>query len=339
MGLVLRPTEIKNGVMQVRSSIESTRECYSGALRIVQEFSQNDFLKSKSWDAAKKNIFEAHQAIVQGMLVAQDIIEADMITLEGYVEDLEDLYEDDLIIKIMQLTEECENYEKMICRLQRINDMVSVASNEVTTKLIKLYEMLLEKTKEELDILKDKLEILYTTMEQTSTLFSNVCELLNAVNNAIHDAEIYINGDIKELSDGEWKVIIPETIRKIQEIVLEEVIVEELGISVQEFEKKYGEKALTDIKQYIREDISINGNIKRLVDIQEIKARIKCEVTEDIYEKQFGFDDKTTDILTDVYMKIYNKYDKEEVDWYFARSISQLGGYDKNEILGIETYG
>lgn len=335
MGLILRPAEVKSGVAQVRANIEGTRESYSGALSVVQAFSQNEALKSDSWDTAKSNIFEAHQVIVQGMLVAQDVIEFDMKKLEDCVENLDDLYEDDLIIKIMQLTKECENYEKMIITLQKYNNMFSMVSNGTITKLINFYRELLKKTKEELDILRDKLETLYKTMDQTSTLFSSVCVLLNAVNNAINDAEIYIDGNIKDLSNGEWKVIIPETIKEIQDIILEEAIVEELGISIREFEEKYGEKALADIKQYVREGESIKG----LVDIQELKARIKCEAVEDVYEKQFGFDDKTTDILTDVYMKIYSKYDKEEVDWYFARSISQLGGYDKNEIFGVETYG
>ena len=66
MGLILRPAEVKNGVAQVRANIESTRESYSGALSVVQAFSQNEALKSDSWDTAKSNIFEAHQVIVQG---------------------------------------------------------------------------------------------------------------------------------------------------------------------------------------------------------------------------------------------------------------------------------
>lgn len=230
MGLILRPAEVKSGVAQVRANIEGTRESYSGALSVVQAFSQNEALKSDSWDTAKSNIFEAHQAIVQGMLVAQDVIEFDMKKLEDCVENLDDLYEDDLIIKIMQLTKECENYEKMIITLQKYNNMFSMVSNGTITKLINFYRELLKKTKEELDILRDKLETLYKTMDQTSTLFSSVCVLLNAVNNAINDAEIYIDGNIKDLSNGEWKVIIPETIKEIQDIILEEAIVEELGM-------------------------------------------------------------------------------------------------------------
>ena len=100
MGLILKPSEIKSGAGQMRSRIESTRESYSGALQVVQNFSQNGTLQSKAWDTVKSKIVEAHQSIVMGVLAVQDVMEQDLSTLEENVDGLEDLYEDDLIMKI-----------------------------------------------------------------------------------------------------------------------------------------------------------------------------------------------------------------------------------------------
>lgn len=55
--------------------------------------------------------------------------------------------------------------------------------------------------------------------------------------------------------------------------------------------------------------------------------------TEEMFKKnmkeQFGFDDRTVDILWDIYeavQKLYADLPQKERDWYFARAISQLGG-------------
>lgn len=74
MGLILQPSEIKNGVKQININIASTRDSYQGALQVIQNFSENIELKSKAWNVAKSTVFEAHQAIIQGMSVAQDIV-------------------------------------------------------------------------------------------------------------------------------------------------------------------------------------------------------------------------------------------------------------------------
>ena len=70
--------------------------------------------------------------------------------------------------------------------------------------------------------------------------------------------------------------------------------------------------------------------------MDEIRIRVKCEEVENIYERQFGFDKRTTGILTDVYMKIHIIY-PEEADWYYARSISQMGPYDSYKVASLET--
>lgn len=68
---------------------------------------------------------------------------------------------------------------------------------------------------------------------------------------------------------------------------------------------------------------------------------LKVEEFKNALKTQFGFDDKTVSVLYSVYDAIQTKYaslPQEERDWYFTRSISQMAGYNNQEIWGIETH-
>lgn len=71
--------------------------------------------------------------------------------------------------------------------------------------------------------------------------------------------------------------------------------------------------------------------------------------TEEMFKKnmkeQFGFDDRTVDILWDIYeavQKLYADLPQKERDWYFARAISQLGDYNDKPVkilfFSVETH-
>lgn len=62
-------------------------------------------------------------------------------------------------------------------------------------------------------------------------------------------------------------------------------------------------------------------------------------------KEQFGFDDRTVDILWDIYeavQKLYADLPQKERDWYFARAISQLGDYNDKPVkilfFSVETH-
>lgn len=216
MGLVLRPDEVKSGVAQVRAGIESTKESYSGALQTVQSFSQNEALQSESWDAAKNNILEAHQAIAQGMSAAQIIMENDLSTLESSVEGSDDLDEDILIVQIQKLTLECIMYEEMIKRLMVVQSNMALGGAAFASQLIAHYRTLLKKTRTQLYLHNLMLQALYAKESSTSQLFRDVEPLIQAVECAINDATVYIEGK-GEVSDGEWKKVIPQIVNEINQ--------------------------------------------------------------------------------------------------------------------------
>ncbi len=61
----------------------------------------------------------------------------------------------------------------------------------------------------------------------------------------------------------------------------------------------------------------------------------------DHLQEQFGFDRKTAGILGKVYRAIQEKYadrTQKERDWFFTRSLSQMGDYDNKEVFFFETH-
>lgn len=59
----------------------------------------------------------------------------------------------------------------------------------------------------------------------------------------------------------------------------------------------------------------------------------------DTLREQFGFDERTVEIIGQIYMNTQAEYrDKTQAerDWYFARALSQMGGYTNYEFIGLE---
>ncbi|MDO4304900.1 MAG: hypothetical protein Q4D94_13415 [Bacillota bacterium] len=237
MGLILKPSEVKNCAKQVRAGIEGSRKSYAGALQVVQNFAGNEALKSKSWDTAKGKIVESHQLIVQGIVAAQESMVSELSTAEEVL-DGEERNEEQLIQDIIRLEEECERYIEMIKKLSKLASRSMIASWSIS-RLISHYQEMLETTKKELELVKEELNKLYDQAEQTSALFKTIGTLLHAVECAINDAEVYISGR-GELSDGSWGTLIPTMVEEINAVINKEKTVNvQYGESTRQFLKEH----------------------------------------------------------------------------------------------------
>lgn len=217
MGLILKPAEVKNCTKQMRSQIESNRNSYAEALQTVQNFVGNDSFKSESWDTLKGKYVGSHQLINRGMVAVYDSIQVDFDTMDNVLADAVDTDEDMLLQDILRLEEECNRYIIMIKKLRRLitrSMIAGVSTANTISSLINHYQEMLQKAKDEMEILKEKLNELYEKTEQTSSLFQTVGTLLGAIECAINDAEVYISGS-GTLSDESWVTVIPEMVEKI----------------------------------------------------------------------------------------------------------------------------
>ena len=262
MGLILRPSEMESGVQQIRSELNNMKDGYSGVMQTVLGFSGNEALQSQSWNRAKERIQETHQCIVQGMWAAQTLVEKDLDSLEASMDGAEDLDEDELLMQIKNLTEECEYYEIMIRMYQSMQIIKNICKPDITSSMgdqIEHYQKLLKQTEEELDLLKTKLQMLFDKADETSGLFQEISALLDAIDCAINDAVFYITGQGK-LSGEKWKIAISEAVQSLEEknIFMEYYFACELGVSLEAFQGMYGDKLVSEIQEYTK-DYSIQG--------------------------------------------------------------------------------
>lgn len=111
------------------------------------------------------------------------------------------------------MIEECIYYEEAIRNLEAICANSIYWNTLGYSKMIENYKTLLEKTKEELELMETLLEELREKEALSAQFFVEVFPLLREVEKAINDAEFYINGT-GNLSDGSWKINIPDTVVK-----------------------------------------------------------------------------------------------------------------------------
>ena len=78
MGLILIPAEIRTNIEKIRSFLSENEEAYNNALQVVEMFTQNDELDTEAWSALKNKLTEYHQAIVPGMVIAQECVSNDL---------------------------------------------------------------------------------------------------------------------------------------------------------------------------------------------------------------------------------------------------------------------
>lgn len=280
MGLILKPSEMKSAIGQMRTGLQGMAESYAGALQVIQEFSQNMELQSKSWDTIKSNIYEAHQAIVNGTICLHNMVETDLGQLENSIGN-ENLDEDQLLLEIERLEEECSHYEEVINKLtyMKNNSVFDGDTMSGISRLIYYNEILLSKAEITLEILKGKLQSLYEISSTTAILFNASEALIQAIEYAINDAGVFITGEGVP-SDGTWKNTIANYVMEIKakQLSIEGYLDNELGISYEEFKKMYGEEVINEIKICLDEykGQELDNSKKEQINIDILKIVCDC---------------------------------------------------------------
>lgn len=203
MGLVLEPGEVRGWVQDIQGKLQNTDKSYQDALRVIEDFANQDELAGESWEKLKNRLLTYHQLAIYGMTIAKEEIESDLAVLEREIGS-EYLNEDELRDNIRRLKEECRRYEQTIEKWERIG---LILGGLLFYGIIGYNKNLLANAQQQIKALEKKLELLEDIDCATSKLFTQTLTIYAAVRNAIKDMEVTINGEGK-LSSGDWKSLL-----------------------------------------------------------------------------------------------------------------------------------
>lgn len=247
MGLILVPSEVIQKADILKSSLANIMENYRSALKAIQNFSDSTDIDTQTWNKLKSKAIDYHQAIVQGMIAAEDSILVDAESLKQSVGS-EELDEDQLKEMIDKLKAEKQEIMDEISELQSLkgNWLVGLLFDSECNFIDGLIETLqteLEKIQQVLDALQKKLETLIGIELSTKGMFEAAIQILLAMEAAINDAGVTITG-VGEMSNLDWKITLADANAKMDEKIrafIEEALTAELQIDLDEIEELYGD--------------------------------------------------------------------------------------------------
>lgn len=271
MGLILIPSEVIESANEIRTFYTDILHNYRSALQVIENFASDEEIDTVAWNTLKMKVFEYHQAIVQGMISAEESLQDDAASLEQSAGS-EELYEDILLELIER--QEAEKKEKLaeIQRLENLRNNVIVSLFDSVCIMIGQAIMQLNNElyiiEQLIDALQEKLQFLYAAENNTKTLFTAVVQLMIAIEAAINDAGVEITG-AGEVSDKGWRLIISDACAKTDEKIknfIEEALQSELQIDLNELEELYGDNV---VKRMI--EIMKKSGLSRLDDGNAVK--------------------------------------------------------------------
>ncbi|MBQ6806244.1 MAG: hypothetical protein IJO97_02285 [Lachnospiraceae bacterium] len=256
MGLILSPSEVRSYIGCLQGYLESSIECYNDAKQKVDLYIATEGLASVAWAQSKETMQVCYQAITEGMLSVQESFLSDLSVLDGALGD-EYLDEDALEAEIRILEAECQQYKNNITQWSSMLQSFSNGGFSTTaSRWIETANGMIESTEAAITELREKIIFLHEVEDTTVNLFQSVVDFLSIVSSAIHDGGVTISGS-GEYSVENWSKCISDLIKTIEEKEisqrLEEALIEELGISLEEFKKIFGEDALEEIYDYMND--------------------------------------------------------------------------------------
>ena len=259
MGLLLIPSEVTQRADLLKKSLENIMESYSSALSAIQNFSESADMDTQTWEKLQAKAVDYHQAIVQGMISAQDCIVTDAETLKQSVGS-EELDEDLLIEQINKLKEEKQRLLEQISELESSKNKLFVglfdSACDMIDNEIQLLQAEIEKIQTVIEYCQKKLDTLREIEFSTKGMFEGAIQILFAMGAAINDAGVEITG-VGEMSGLDWKITLADANAEMDEKIrafIEETLAAELQIDLNEVEELYGDSVVERLIKIMNEN-------------------------------------------------------------------------------------
>ncbi|MEF9942438.1 MAG: DUF4474 domain-containing protein [Lachnospiraceae bacterium] len=194
MGLKVCPGSIQFQCNSMNQSLQNDNESLQTVLSQISQFTSNTSLKGAAW-SSMKNQLSNHEAVIQGIICANEAVMNDNNTLMG-VAGTEELDEDKLNASIEQLQNSNECLQSSIDSYMKLmrNPVLFANSMWQIQQCIFRNQNSINSNNEQIQEFQEKLQMLYDIEASTSSLYSEAGSLYDAVNSGVNAIQCGWNG-------------------------------------------------------------------------------------------------------------------------------------------------
>lgn len=185
MGLKLNPAILKDQAQSIIDNLKGDNQSLLHVLDTIEQFTGNTDLKSVAWDNMKAQL-NNHEAVIQGLLCANEMVIQNSVTLCGSIGD-EKLDEDELKDQIEHLEIANNNLSGIKISLESCIKSTASIGGDVSGlyNAVANYNLIIQLNDRKIEDLEEKIQKLYQIETQTNSLYSDAEALYSSVESGI----------------------------------------------------------------------------------------------------------------------------------------------------------
>lgn len=185
MGLKLNPAILKDQAQSIIDNLKEDNQSLLHVLDTIEQFTGNTDLKSVAWDNMKAQLSN-HEAVIQGLLCANEMVIQNSVTLCGSIGD-EKLDEDELKDQIEHLEIANNNLSGIKTSLESCIKSTASIGGDVSGlyNAVANYNFIIQLNDRKIEDLEEKIQKLYQIETQTNSLYSDTESLCSSVESGI----------------------------------------------------------------------------------------------------------------------------------------------------------
>lgn len=185
MGLKLNPAILKDQAQSIIDNLKEDNQSLLHVLDTIEQFTGNTDLKSVAWDNMKAQLSN-HEAVIQGLLCANEMVIQNSVTLCGSIGD-EKLDEDELKDQIEHLEIANNNLSGIKTSLESCIKSTASIGGDVSGlyNAVANYNLIIQLNDRKIEDLEEKIQKLYQIETQTNSLYSDAESLYSSVESGI----------------------------------------------------------------------------------------------------------------------------------------------------------
>lgn len=185
MGLKLNPAILKDQAQSIIDNLKEDNQSLLHVLDTIEQFTGNTDLKSVAWDNMKAQLSN-HEAVIQGLLCANEMVIQNSVTLCGSIGD-EKLDEDELKDQIEHLEIANNNLSGIKTSLESCIKSTASIGGDISGlyNAVANYNLIIQLNDRKIEDLEEKIQKLYQIETQTNSLYSDTESLYSSVESGI----------------------------------------------------------------------------------------------------------------------------------------------------------